>query len=142
VYLSLFFILACTLAQSKQETKSIQMQNLWKKNAVKEDFFRAFGKYSETDGKSIAYRFPPPRRDIESAHFFNPKGVIEEQFIFVSKNDLQKLLKYIPCQWEKKSALKSFGHSVGNVESGLCISYGISYEFQHSMHLYEVRWKR
>ena len=142
IFLSLFWVLACTLVPSKQEVKSIQMHELWKNNAIKEDIVQVFGKYSDSNDNDIVYRLPPPQNGIDSAHFFNSKGQLEEQFVFVSKAELEDFLKYIPCAWKKKSSLKSLGHSVGEVEFGLCDKYGISYEYSHPMHLYEIRWKK
>ena len=142
MYFSLLCVLGCTFASPKQETKSIRMHELWKNSATQEHFIRALGKSSEARDRSLVYHHAPAQSGVDSAHFFNPKGQIEEQFIFVSGIDLQKLLSHVPCQWDKKSALKSLGHAVGNVETGSCANYGITYVFDNSMHLHEVRWKR
>jgi hypothetical protein len=142
IFLSFFCVLACTLVPSKWETKSIRMHELWKSSATKEDVVKAFGKYSDARTNGIAYHLLAPQNGIDSVHFFDSEGHLEEQFTFVSKTELEELLKRIPCQWKQKSEMTSLGHSVGMIDSGLCTNLGITYKYDNSMQLYEVRWKR
>lgn len=139
---TLFCVLACTLVPSKSEPKSIRMHELWKSSATKEDVIKAFGKYSDARTNGIAYHLLAPQNGIDSVHFFDSEGHLEEQFTFVTKTELEELLKRIPCQWKQKSEMTSLGHSVGKIDSGLCTNLGITYTYQNSMQLYEIRWKR
>ncbi|HXH32757.1 MAG TPA: hypothetical protein VNJ01_18310 [Bacteriovoracaceae bacterium] len=139
----LFFISACTIpTATPKDKKYVQMYDLWKLNPSREDVLNAFGTTFEAKGDGVIYRPSQHKSSIDSGHFFGPTGLLEEQFILISKTDLENLKQQRPCPWREKSEMKSIGHSVQVIESGVCASIGISYEYFPSMLLYEVRWKK
>lgn len=137
-----FIFVACAQVSTKAQERYEVMDRLWGKRATKAEVLTKFGIPSEQESQGIVYRPSQHRGSIVSAHFFDKNNTLEEQFILMHENELQKLKGQLKCAWEIQKKVLSTPHTVRTVESGRCLSRNISYDFLPTSVLYEVRWKR
>lgn len=138
----LLSFVSCAQISARTQTRYEIMDQLWNKKATKAEVIAVFGVPSEEGNQGIAYRPSQFRNSIVSAHFFDKNNTLEEQFILMHDDELQKLKEHLKCSWKIQEKVLSTPHTVRTVESGKCDSRNISYDFLPTSVLYEVRWKR
>lgn len=139
---ALFSIFSCSSNDIViNESKYIQMNDLWKMNGGIEDVKKVFGNKSRPVESGIMYTYPNSNFP-EMAFFFDSSNKLREQFIFLQEAELQKFKSTINCKWKETQEIKDISHYQRTIKKGSCSELNITYETYLDLNAFELRWKR
>jgi hypothetical protein len=139
---ALFSIISCSSNDIViNESKYIQMNDLWKMNGGIEDVKKVFGNKSRPVESGIMYTYPNSNFP-EMAFFFDSSNKLREQFVFLQEAALQELKKEINCKWKETVETRDIAHYQRTIKKGSCPELNITYETYLDLNAFELRWKR
>lgn len=142
IIFALLTVIACSHSSVEKKKSYVVMNQLWDQQVSRAEIMNIRGKPSEEHPLGITYLPNQSNGYMASAHFFDEKGILKEQLIIISENELHLLKKTIPCKWNTHTERQQVADRVGIVEFGSCPSRSIFYGPHQSFSTYEVRWKR
>ena len=139
--ISAFLLVACTSKEIKQLPVYEVINDVWLKSSTIEDLKNKLGDPDLLTGKVAEYMFPNSK--VPKMHFqFNSEGKLETALFFLDENELQKLKKFIGCEWIEKTEKKQTADFIDKAYEGQCKSKPIRFSYFSSLNSYQVWWDK